>query len=155
MYTPNAPMMPAMNPAMFRTNVNPYHGLQNPDDLLVAIFCNLAIENPSKSVAAGRPIYDDIEHVEIRTPGSRDTKFFPATEKSEWTFDQVTGRQYHRTYAERFSRQYQQFKMQVAQTKSGTPLSFAPFLTEARRAELRALNIYTIEALANIDGQEL
>ena len=30
-----------------------------------------------------------------------------------------------------------------------------PFLTEASRAELRALNIYTVEALAAIDGQEL
>ena len=29
------------------------------------------------------------------------------------------------------------------------------FLTEARRAELRAQNIYTIEALAAIDGLEL
>ena len=56
------------------------------------------------------------------------------------------------TYAERFARQYQQFKAQAAQTKSGTPLEYAPFLTEARRAELRALNIYTVEALAAIDG---
>jgi hypothetical protein len=41
------------------------------------------------------------------------------------------------------------------QTKSGTPLTHVPFLTEARRAELRALNIYTAEALAHVDGQEL
>ena len=59
------------------------------------------------------------------------------------------------TYAERFSHQYRQFKMQQAQTKSGTPLTEVPFLTEGRRAELRALNIYTAEQLAAIDGQEL
>ena len=52
-------------------------------------------------------------------------------------------------------RQYQQFKAQTAQTKAGTPLVHVPFLTEARRAELRALNIYTLEALALVDGQEL
>ena len=60
-----------------------------------------------------------------------------------------------RHYAERFQRQYQQFKLHAAQTKSGTPLTHAPFLTEARRAEMRAQNIYTVEALAAIDGQEL
>jgi hypothetical protein len=45
--------------------------------------------------------------------------------------------------------------LQSAQTKAGTPLTHAPFLTEARRAEMRALNIYTVEQLAGIDGQEL
>jgi len=30
-----------------------------------------------------------------------------------------------------------------------------PFLSEGKRAELRAQNIYTVEALATIDGQEL
>ena len=59
------------------------------------------------------------------------------------------------TYAERFARQYRQFKEHATQTKSGTPLQYATFLTEARRAELRAQNIYTVEALAAIDGTEL
>ena len=59
------------------------------------------------------------------------------------------------SYAERFRRQYQQFKSQVQQTTTGTPLTYAMFLTEGKRAELRALNVYTIEALASIDGQEL
>lgn len=40
-------------------------------------------------------------------------------------------------------------------TISGTPLAHAPFLTEARRAEMRALNVYTVEQLAAIDGNEL
>jgi hypothetical protein len=34
-------------------------------------------------------------------------------------------------------------------------LASVPFLTEARRAELRAQNLYTVEALAAIDGPEL
>jgi hypothetical protein len=45
--------------------------------------------------------------------------------------------------------------MHSTQTKSGTPLTYATFLTEARRSELRAQNIYTVEALASIDGQPL
>ena len=59
------------------------------------------------------------------------------------------------SHAERFAMQYRQFKMQDVQTKAGTPLTHVNFLTEARRAELRALNIYTVEALAHVDGQEL
>jgi hypothetical protein len=43
----------------------------------------------------------------------------------------------------------------AAQTKSGTPLEHAPFLSAGRRAELRALNIYTVEMLADIEGTEL
>ena len=34
-------------------------------------------------------------------------------------------------------------------------MTYATFLTEGKRAELRALNVYTMEALAAIDGQEL
>lgn len=128
---------------------------RDPDAAAVALFKNLAKKNETKSLKEGRPIFDDIEVVEIRFPGSRNVSVFPATAFSHWTEDFTTGEQTAVTYAERFSRQYQQFKSQSAQTKSGTPLAHVPFLTEARRAELRALNIYTLEALAVVDGQEL
>lgn len=125
------------------------------DDKLVAIFRHLAVENPGKTIEAGRPIFDDVEVCEVRAPGSRNVSVFPATSMSHWGTDPETGVQMKVTYAERFSHQYKQFKMHQAQTKTGTPLKHAPFLTEARQAELRALNIYTVEALAHIDGQEL
>jgi hypothetical protein len=128
---------------------------RDPDAAVVGIFKNDAVKNDAKSAAAGRPIYDDREVCEIRVAGSRDVKVFPATAVSHWIEDPQTGEQTPVTYAERFARQYRQFKEQVAQTKSGTPLSETQFLTEARRAELRALNIYTVEALASVDGQEL
>jgi len=128
---------------------------RDPDEALVAIFKNYAIPNEAKSAAAGRLVCDDVEMCEIRFPGRRDWQPFPATAFSHWTTDLNTGGQRKVTYAERFPRQYRQFKEQAVQTKSGTPLTHAPFLTEARRAELRALNIYTVEALAQLDGQEL
>jgi hypothetical protein len=128
---------------------------QDPDHALVALFKHHAAPNEAKSRAEGRPIYDDVEVCEIRRPGSKDVSVFPATSVSHWVTDQFTGGQVQITYAERFARQYQQFKAKAAQTKSGTPLDHARFLTEARRAELRAQNIYTVEALATIDGQEL
>ena len=128
---------------------------RDPDEAIVATFKNYAIPNEAKSNAAGRLICDDVEHVEIRFPGRRDWQPFPATAFSHWATDPHTGAQRKVTYAERFPRQYRQFKEQQTQTKSGTPLTHAPFLTEGRRAELRALNIYTVEALAQLDGQEL
>ena len=125
------------------------------DTGVVAVFRNDTRKNNVKSAEAGRPIYDDIEVVELRYPGTRDYGVYPATERSHWDVDQFTGEQRQITYAERFSKQYQQFKAQQQQTKSGTPLDYLTFLTEGKRAELRALNIYTAEALAIIDGSEL
>lgn len=129
---------------------------RNPDASLVVIFKNHAVKNEARSAAEGRPIFDDQEICEIRIPGSRNTvPVHPATERSHWVTDPHTGEQSQITYAERFSHQYQQFKARQTQTMRGTPLDFVPFLTEARRAELRALNVYTAEQLAGVDGQEL
>jgi hypothetical protein len=127
---------------------------RDPDAQLVATFHLRGFQNDAKTIKAGRPIYDDIEICEIRVPGSREVKVFPAVEFSHWG-DNVDGRQVKVTYAERFARQYRQFKEHAAQTKSGTPLSHAPFLTDGRRATLRAMNIYTVEQLAAVEGAEL
>jgi hypothetical protein len=128
---------------------------RDPDDNLVPLFKYIAMENEAKSLLAGRPIFDDVEVCEIRSPGNKDVKVFPSTETSRWVDDPVTGRQRKQSYAERFSYQYRQFKEMAAQTKSGTPLEHAPFLSAGRRAELRALNIYTVEMLADVEGTEL
>lgn len=128
---------------------------RDPDANVLALFRNHAIPNAGKSATAGRPIFDDMEVCEIRFAGSRSVSVFPATAISHWVEDPLTGAQTAISYAERFSRQYQQFKQHGTQTKSGTPLEYAAFLTTARQAELKALNIYTLEQLAHVDGQEL
>ncbi len=128
---------------------------RDPDAVLVATFRNMANPNPSRSAAEGRPIFDDVEVCEVRVPGSRNWTSYPAHSHSHWRIDQFTGEQVSITYAERFAHQYRQFQAQTQQTKSGTPLDFAPFLTEGQRASLKAQNIYTVEQLANVDGQEL
>jgi hypothetical protein len=128
---------------------------QDPDEVLVVLFKYHAEENELKTLEAGRPIFDDKEMCEIRAPGSKDIKVFPAHFFSRWVDDPRTGRQYKQTYAERFRHQYQQFKAQASQTKTGTPLEHAPFLSEGKRSEFRAQNIYTVEQLADIEGAEL
>src|SRR5215471_12735187 len=143
---------------MFGSAGGPAHkesAMPDPDASLVASFRNMAVQNDAKTAAAGRPIFDDVEVCEIRFPGRRDWQAFPATSFSHWETDPMTGAQQKVTYAERFHRQYLQFKQHASQTKSGTPLTHVPWLSEGRRAELRALNIYTVEALAAVDGQEL
>jgi len=127
----------------------------NPDDNLIVTFHHATRPNPAKSAAEGRPIHDDYEECHIRRPGARDWQPFPATAFCGWAVDPVSGEQRPMTYAERFQHQYMQFKAQAQQTKTGTPLDAVPFLTEGRRAELRAQNVYTVEQLAFIDGQEL
>jgi hypothetical protein len=128
---------------------------KDPDAALVAIFKPFARPNPAETAKAGRPIFDDVEVVEIRFPGRRDYCVHPATAFAGWATDPITREQVKMTDAERFRHQYQQFKAHVGQTKQGTPLEFVPFLTEGKRAELRALNIYTIETLAQMDGEPL
>jgi len=128
---------------------------RDPDATIVATFRMMAVPNPAKSAEAGRPIFDDIEVCEPRIPGSRNWTPHPATEICGWVNDPQTGEQRSITYAERFAHQYRQFKAEQQQTKSGTPLDHVPFLTEGKRAEFRAQNIYTVEQLAAIDGQEL
>ena len=129
--------------------------VKDPDDSIVVIFKEMAIKDEVASLASGRPVFTDAEIVELHYPGSKNWSAHPATSFSHWATDALTGEQVKVTYAERFQRQYRQFKAHATQTKTGTPLAYAAFLTEARRAELRAQNIYTVEALAHIDGQEL
>jgi len=128
---------------------------KDPDAAIVALFKHHAVKNEARSAKEGRPIFDDMEICEVRIAGSRNMSVFPATAFSHWITDPQDQSQVAVTYAERFSRQYRQFKEHSMQTKAGTPLTQVLFLTEAKRAELRALNIYTVEALAHIDGQEL
>lgn len=122
---------------------------------VVAIFRNHVNRNEAKSKEAGRPIFDDVEICELRFAGSKNVFVFPATSFSHWDVDETTGEQVRVTYAERFPRQWQQFRSKEQQTKAGTPLDYLPWLTEGKKAEFRALNIFTVEALSVIDGFEL
>lgn len=129
---------------------------RNTDAALVVVFKNHAVKNEALSRTEGRPVFEDMEICEIRAPGSRNSSPQPALSLwPHWIDDPLTGEQHQITYAERFSRQYRQFKEQEAQTIAGTPLAHVSFLTEASRATMRALNVYTLEQLAGIDGQEL
>ena len=96
-----------------------------------------AVENKFKSAEAGRPIYDNVEMISIINPGSKDEfiKKVDAAAKS------------------RFGPQYEHWRRTQEQPAEGTPLEMVPFLNPAQVKELKALNVPTLEHLANLhDG---
>lgn len=120
-----------------------------------AIFKSIAEPDAIASKKAGRPIFKDIEVCELHFPGDKQHKpVFPAHAFAGWGEDEF-GNQEKLTYALKYNDQYLRFKEGRAQVADGTPLSELPFLTEAKRMELKALKIYTAEQLAGIDGQNL
>lgn len=125
------------------------------DDLIAPRFFTRPVENPIETRKQGRPIFEDREFVEVKFAGNRQTVLVaPAHEKfkqrklangdTEWI-----------TYAQEYQPIYERFKQGLSEQGSGTPLSELPFLTEAKRSELKALNIKSAEALAALDGGPL
>lgn len=127
----------------------------NPDDVALGVrFYHDAVENPAKSREAGRAIFDEVEMIEIAFPGDKNRKLI--TKADTTTTIRLNGRIEHITYAERFPEAYDQWqKGGEGRFITGTPLSEVGFLTTAQKAELGALNIYTVETLAALDGQPL
>jgi hypothetical protein len=123
------------------------------ENLVVVSFYSEAVINQPKSERAGRPIFDDVDMIKFQFAGdARRVCVFPALE-TDPNASREAGHPI--SYAESHAEQYRKFRAQEQQTVAGTPLAEAPFLTEAKRRELRALNIHSIEALAALDGPNL
>lgn len=116
----------------------------------IVIFSIDTQPDPVASEREGVPMFKEVEMVTIAFPADRQrTLVRPA--KSVWK--KVGGQPI--TYIDRFPDQYKRFKANQPQIVEGTPLSEAPFLTEATRATLRALSVYTVQQLASLQGQAL
>lgn len=125
--------------------------MENPDSGLAVKFFVQAVENPKKTREAGRPIYEDKEYISIRFPA--DNKRTLEAPAHEIHYDANTRQ--HWTYAERFAAIYREFKDHSRVLLSGTPVDEAPFLTAAKRSELKALNIHTLEQLVAMPDRGL
>ena len=124
--------------------------MQNNDALTVPFFKSVPKIDNAATKAAGRPIYKDREVVEVRIAGDRNfAPIFPA--HAMW--QRINGEEI--TYAQRWADAYARFQAGKEQIATGTPLAELTFLTEAKRMELRALKVYTAEALASLDGKNL
>ena len=108
------------------------------DSKLYATFYVRPIMNNFQSAEQGRPIYDELEYVRIIVPGdSKTTVDCPVTDE----------------FRMRFEKQYEKFKKNLSQSVTGTPLEMWPQMTVGLCAELKGMNVQTVEQLANMsDG---
>lgn len=92
------------------------------------------------SKEAGRPIFRDVEFVEIRFPGNNLTV----------VRRRVTDQDRHQ-----WDRQYAAFKSGGKAPVEGTPLSAWTSVTKAQVREFEAVNIFTVEQLASVSDAVL
>ena len=118
-------------------------------------FYNGTMINHAKTEAAKRPIFDDVEMVRIRWAGNTKNEFHaPATDRSDRPIiDPSTNTKYWPIWKEHPDciRIYEAFKHGQAVAGNGTPLEEWAYLTAAKRAELKAINIMTVDQMANLD----
>lgn len=112
-----------------------------------------AVEDPTASAEENRPIFNDIEMVRIRVSGDPKSVLVAPAKSPSAVHDPATN---HRlSYAELHVGPYKAFKDGVEYTGSGTPISELPRITKSKVEELKRLSIYTVEALAGLDGANL
>lgn len=107
--------------------------------------------NEPQSKIQGKAVFDLAEVVELRFAANTNYKpVFLVSEMCE--ADENTGRII--TWAERYKAQYQAFLAGSEQEAEGTPLEeLLPYgISQAQLSLCRALNIYSVEALAHIEG---
>jgi hypothetical protein len=111
-----------------------------------------AVQNKARSALEGRPIFEDKEFIRIRFRGDRNRVLVAPANEGAIRHPETN---LPWSYKDRFPKHYAAFKAGQAYRGEGTPISELPFLTEAKRAELRALNIHTAESLAGLEGTPL
>lgn len=105
------------------------------DKKLMVNFYVRAVKNNHKSDQQGRPIFDEVEYVRIIIPGDNNT---------------VIDNPVNQEYRIRFAEKYERFKKGLSQSSSGTPLEMWPQMTVGLVAELKAMQIFTVEQLAEL-----
>ncbi len=110
---------------------------ENPDDGkgLHARFYIEAEHDAKASAAAGRPIFNDHEYVEILAPGNANN---------------IIRRKARDTDRAKFRANYEKFKAGADDQVTGTLLSEVPWISRSQVEELRFMRIRTIEQLAEV-----
>src|SRR5688572_6904100 len=115
-------------------------GVVQYDNRQVVMFYNKPLQNPAKSAAAGRPIFDDVVFVKIHPPGERlNIVDCPAT----------------REHQQRYPHQWKQFSDQKQQIPEGTPVEMLYPEHPSIGATLRASNVHTVEQLAELSAHAI
>lgn len=118
-------------------DVSVYTTNKGDENLLVKFYMDTVQDIPATK-EAGRPIFKEVEFVDIRIPGNKDN---------------VVIRPAHQRDKARFPRHYQLFKSRIEGAKEemvGTPLALWPEVSAAQLKEFEFFNIRTVEQLANM-----
>lgn len=107
---------------------------QNQNNGVVARFYDKYVQT-EKFAQNGLPVFEKKLYVEIKVKDQYDVFDQPATED----------------HVKRFEVQYQNYLQSLKQEKKGTPLSMFAFLNAEQIACCRFRNIFTVEALAQLD----
>lgn len=119
---------------------------------ITPVFRHITVEDIAASEREQRPMMKTMEVVEVRFAGSKlYSPVFPTD--SFWKRDG----QRIVTYAERWADQYREFLEGRDQKASGTPLEMLkPYgISDSQLSLCRALRIYSIESLDNLEGPNL
>jgi hypothetical protein len=103
------------------------------------------MELTAETEIKGRKIYADVEMCEIHSPGLKNVlfkKFYPA--KKTYKAELETFLRMH----PKARQLYKEWKEGCATPTVGTPVTEWAALSESERAELRAMNLFTIEQIA-------
>lgn len=103
----------------------------------------------AKTKELGRPVYKTNEYVRVSVPGNTQNIVVCLAHEKRFT-DRASGDRL--SYADAFPEEYRLFKQGMDEQIIGTPLAELPALTNAKRAELKAVGIRTIEDLAAMEG---
>jgi hypothetical protein len=102
---------------------------------LLIRFDTRAKENKEKSAQEGRPIFEELEYIEIIIPGERDSVHRQVREEDK----------------QKYKRQYADWKEKRSDASVvGTPLAMWPVVSKSEIEELAFFNIKTVEQLANV-----
>jgi hypothetical protein len=104
-------------------------------DITIPRFYMRPVHNAWRSKQEGRPIFDEVEYVEIIIPGQRST------------VDERVKDEHKRNWAAR----YKAFKDGLEVAQDGTPLEEWPGVTRSQVEELKFFHVRTVETLAALD----
>lgn len=106
------------------------------DKSVAARFYVQPMKDEAESAKQGRPVFKDVDHIEIIAPGNQNN---------------IIRRRVTSIDIERFPMLYERFKAGHADVIEGTPLSEVPWIGRSMVEELNYLHIRTLEQLANLD----
>lgn len=104
------------------------------DQTLLVKFYYDSLPDKRATSEQGRPMFKEVEIIDIRIPGQRDGVVRPATERDK----------------ARFPQHYTAFKNRTEAPVEGTPLAEWPLVSRSFADQLSFLNVKTVEQLAEM-----